>query len=126
KMVEAKERGAPSVEIWGSGTPLREFLFVDDLADACVFIMREVSEAGPINVGTGVDLSIRALAELIAEVVGFRGELVFDAGKPDGTPRKLMDVSRLSKLGWSARVELREGIERTLDWYERQREASHV
>ncbi len=118
KMVEAKERGAPSVEIWGSGTPLREFLFVDDLADACVFIMREVSEAGPINVGTGVDLSIRALAELIAEVVGFRGELVFDAGKPDGTPRKLMDVSRLSKLGWSARVELREGIERTLDWYE--------
>ncbi len=125
-MVEAKERGAPSVEIWGSGTPLREFLFVDDLADACVFIMREVSEAGPINVGTGVDLSIRALAELIAEVVGFRGELVFDAGKPDGTPRKLMDVSRLSKLGWSARVELREGIERTLDWYERQREASHV
>ncbi|WP_281173270.1 GDP-L-fucose synthase family protein [Deinococcus pimensis] len=126
KMVEAKERGAPSVEIWGSGTPLREFLFVDDLADACVFIMREVSEAGPINVGTGVDLSIRALAELIAEVVGFRGELVFDAGKPDGTPRKLMDVSRLSKLGWSARVELREGIERTLAWYERQRQQGLV
>jgi len=126
KMVEAKESGAAQVEIWGSGTPLREFLYSDDLADACLFLMQHVSAPGPINIGTGQDLSIRALAELIAEVVGFEGELIFDASKPDGTPRKLMDVSKLRDLGWQAQTGLREGIERTLAWYLAQREADLV
>ncbi|WP_019011333.1 GDP-L-fucose synthase family protein [Deinococcus aquatilis] len=126
KMVEAKESGAAQVEIWGSGTPLREFLYSDDLADACLFLMKQVSAPGPINIGTGVDLSIRALAELIAEVVGFDGELIFDPSKPDGTPRKLMDVSKLRDLGWQAQTGLREGVERTLTWYLAQREAGLV
>jgi GDP-L-fucose synthase len=122
KMVEAKERGDRTVSVWGSGRPLREFLYVDDLADACLFIMREVSQPGPINVGTGVDLSIRELAERIAAVVGFTGELEFDAGKPDGTPRKLMDVSRLRALGWSAQVDLEDGLRRTFEWYRQHRQ----
>lgn len=126
KMVEAKEAGAATVEIWGSGTPLREFLYVDDLADACLFLMEHVSEPGPINVGTGVDLTIRELAELIAEVVGFTGELVFDASKPDGTPRKLMDVSRLAGLGWTASTDLRAGVQRTYDWFLRERAAGNI
>lgn len=117
KMVEAGEKGAPQVEVWGSGRPLREFLYADDLADACLFLLRHVSAPGPINVGTGVDLSIRDLAELIRDVVGYEGEIVFDPSKPDGTPRKLMDVSRLAGMGWTAKTELREGIEKTLAWY---------
>lgn len=120
KMIEAKEGNAPTVEIWGSGTPLREFLYVDDLADACLFLMQNVSEPGPINIGTGTDLSIRDLADLIAQVVGYKGELAFDATKPDGTPRKLMDVSRLAELGWTARTDLKTGIEKTLVWYREQ------
>lgn len=126
KMVEAKEAGAATVEVWGSGTPLREFLFVEDLADACLFLMEHVSEPGPINVGTGVDLTIRELAELIADVVGFTGELVFDASKPDGTPRKLMDVSRLAGLGWSARTDLRSGVQQTYDWFLQERAAGNI
>lgn len=126
KMVEAREQGAATVEVWGSGQPMREFLYVEDLADACLFLMRNVSVPGPINVGTGEDLSIRDLAELIADVVGYRGELVFDASKPDGTPRKLMDVSRLRALGWQARTGLRGGIEQTLEWYLAEREAGRV
>ncbi|PIG96214.1 GDP-fucose synthetase [Deinococcus sp. UR1] len=126
KMVEAKEAGAATVEVWGSGTPLREFLFVEDLADACLFLMEHVSEPGPINVGTGVDLTIRELAELIADVVGFTGELVFDASKPDGTPRKLMDVSRLTGLGWSARTDLRTGVQQTYDWFLQERAAGNI
>lgn len=126
KMVEATEAGAATVEIWGSGTPLREFLFVEDLADACLFLMEQVSEPGPINVGTGVDLTIRELAELIADVVGFTGELVFDASKPDGTPRKLMDVSRLAGLGWSARTDLRTGVQQTYDWFLHERAAGNI
>ncbi|WP_144012258.1 GDP-L-fucose synthase [Deinococcus sp. LM3] len=126
KMVEAKEAGAATVEVWGSGTPLREFLFVEDLADACLFLMEHVSEPGPINVGTGVDLTIRELAELIADVVGFTGELVFDASKPDGTPRKLMDVSRLAGLGWSARTDLRTGVQQTYDWFLQERAAGNI
>lgn len=117
KIVEAKASGAGQVEVWGSGTPLREFMYVEDLADACLFLLENVSESGPINVGTGKDLTIRGLAELIAEVVGFEGALVFDSSKPDGTPRKLMDVSRLASLGWSARTDLKTGIEQTLHWY---------
>jgi GDP-L-fucose synthase len=121
KMVEAREKGLAGAEVWGSGTPLREFLHVDDLADACLHLLQHVSRPGPINVGTGTDLSIRALAELIAELVGFSGELVFDASKPDGTPRKLMDVSLLRSLGWEARIPLRQGVQQTLDWFLQER-----
>ena len=126
KVVEAKERSAEAVEIWGSGTPLREFLFVDDLADACLFLARNVSMPGPINVGTGRDVSIRELAELIADVVGYHGSFRYDASKPDGTPRKLMDVSLLAGQGWTASTGLREGVERTLDWYLVNREPATV
>ncbi|WP_309570621.1 GDP-L-fucose synthase [Deinococcus sp.] len=122
KMVDAKEAGAKTVEVWGSGTPLREFLYVDDLADASLFLMEQVSESGPINIGTGEDLTIRDLAQMIADVVGYAGDLSFDASKPDGTPRKLMDVSRLAGLGWSARIGLREGLEKTYAWYLTHRE----
>lgn len=123
---EAKEAGAPTIKIWGSGTPRREFLHVDDMADAALFVLGldKVSYAqntdpqlSHINVGTGTDLTISALAETIAEVVGFRGALVFDPSKPDGTPRKLLDVSKLSALGWSSSIPLREGIERTYAWF---------
>ena len=117
KTHEAKKSGAESVEIWGSGTPKREFLHCDDLADACLFLLDNFSQPGPINVGTGVDLSIRELADMVREVVGFTGELRFDASKPDGTPRKLMDVSRLQNAGWSAKIGLREGLESTYQWF---------
>jgi GDP-L-fucose synthase len=117
KVVEAHERGDDSVEIWGSGTPMREFLYVDDLADACLFLLRHVSMPGPVNVGTGQDVTIRELAEVIADVVGYKGTFRYDATKPDGTPRKLMDVSRLAQQGWTASTGLRDGIQRTLDWY---------
>jgi GDP-L-fucose synthase len=123
KVVEAAETSADTVEIWGSGTPLREFLFVDDLADACLYLLRHVSMPGPVNVGTGQDVSIRDLADLIADVVGYRGSFAYDASKPDGTPRKLMDVSLLAGLGWTASTGLRDGIGRTLDWYLANREA---
>ena len=117
KFHEAAQAGDPTVTVWGSGTPMREFLYVDDLADACVHLLRSYDGAEPVNVGTGVDITIRALAELIATVTGFTGEIVFDATKPDGTPRKLLDVTRLAALGWRAPTELREGIERTYKWY---------
>ena len=117
KMHEAKVERCDTVEVWGSGTPRREFLFVDDLADAALFLLEHVSEPGPVNVGTGEDVTIRDLALLIANVVGFEGELAFDSSKPDGTPRKLLDVSRLRNLGWTASTGLREGIEATYDWY---------
>jgi GDP-L-fucose synthase len=117
KFVEAKDAAAPNVTIWGTGTPRREFLHVDDLADAAVFLMAKYDEPEPINVGVGEDVSIRELAELVRDVVGYRGELIFDATKPDGTPRKLIDVSRLTALGWRATMPLRTGIEDTLRWY---------
>jgi GDP-L-fucose synthase len=107
---EAKEANKPSVTIWGSGTPKREFLYADDLAEACVYLINNYSDRQFINVGTGKDLAIRELAELIKEVVGYEGELVFDTSKPDGTPRKLMDVSKLHDLGWKHRTDLKEGI----------------
>lgn len=125
KMIEAREAGQSQVEVWGSGTPLREFLYVDDLADASLFLMQNVSEPGPINVGTGEDLTIRALAETIAEITGFEGELVFDASKPDGTPRKLMDVSKLAGLGWKAKTSLRDGVTQTYQWYLQER-GNHI
>jgi len=117
KFHEAKVAGVPEVEIWGSGRPRREFLHVDDLADACVYLMDHYSESGHVNVGTGVDLTIRELAELVASVVYPEAQLRFDASKPDGSPRKLLDVSRLAALGWSPRIALREGVEATYAWY---------
>ncbi|WP_316790391.1 GDP-L-fucose synthase [Pedobacter frigoris] len=110
KFHEAKVNGATEVVIWGSGSPMREFLFADDLADACYFLMQEYNEPGFLNVGTGKDLSIKDLALLIKKITGFDGELTFDSSKPDGTPRKLMDVSNLHNLGWKHQIELEEGI----------------
>lgn len=107
---EAKVNGLDEVIIWGTGTPLREFLFSDDLADACVFLMNNYNEKQFVNIGIGEDLSIKDLAELIKEVVGYQGKISFDTSKPDGTPRKLMDVSKLHALGWKHKVNLREGI----------------
>jgi GDP-L-fucose synthase len=117
KFHEARESGAPDVELWGTGTPRREFLHVDDLADACLFLMRTYEDPEIINVGTGDDISIRDLAEMIADIVGFDGDIVQDTSKPDGTPRKLMDVTRLTRLGWQARIPFRQGIEETYRWY---------
>lgn len=110
KFHEAKNNGTKEVIIWGTGTPKREFLFADDLADACFYLMQNYSEPNLINIGTGEDISIRDLALLIKEIVGFTGELTFDSSKPDGTPRKLMDVSKLHARGWKHTVELRDGI----------------
>lgn len=110
KFHEAKMKGEAEVVVWGTGTPLREFMFSDDLAEACVFLMQEYNEREFINIGTGVDLSIAELANLVKKVTGFEGDIVFDTSKPDGTPRKLMDVSKLHALGFRHRVELEEGI----------------
>ena len=117
KFHEATVAGAARVTIWGTGSPLREFLYVDDLASAAVFLMREYSSGEIINVGSGEEVSIGQLGRVIGEVVGFRGEIVYDGSKPDGTPRKLMDSSRLRGLGWKAEVDLREGIARTYGWF---------
>ena len=110
---EAKQAGLPEVVAWGTGSPRREFLHVDDLADACAFLLRQDNPPDWINVGTGTDVTIKELTEIVAEVVGFRGRIAWDTSKPDGTPRKLMDVSRMSALGWKARIGLREGIAAT-------------
>ncbi len=117
KFHDAKVEGRTEVEIWGSGSPRREFLHVDDLADACTFLMSNYEEPGHINVGTGEDLTIRALAELVRDIVHPDAELRFDLSKPDGMPRKLLDVSRLSDLGWSASIPLAEGIASTYEWF---------
>lgn len=117
KMHEAKLRGEPEVVVWGTGTPMREFLHVDDLADAALFLMQNYDGADFLNVGVGEDVSIRDLALLIKDVVGFGGELVFDTSKPDGTPRKLLDVSRLTALGWRATTNLLEGVRSTYRWF---------
>jgi GDP-L-fucose synthase len=117
KFHDAKLAGAPTVEVWGTGEPRREFLHVDDLADACVLLMREYDGAEPVNIGTGEDSRIRELAALIGEVVGYRGEIVFDPSKPDGMPRKLLDVSTLRALGWRPRIPLAEGLAQVYEWY---------
>jgi GDP-L-fucose synthase len=117
KFHDAKAAGAETVTVWGTGCPLREFLHVDDLADACVFLMEQFDEPLHINIGTGEDLSIRALAELVRTIVYPGARLVFDSSKPDGAPRKLLDVSRLHALGWKHRIGLRQGIERTYSWF---------
>jgi GDP-L-fucose synthase len=117
KMHDARERGDASVPLWGTGRPKREFLHVDDLADALLFLMEHYSGEEHVNVGVGEDLSIRELAEMVARVVGYRGELAFDTSKPDGTPRKLVDTARINALGWRARIGLEEGLRDTYRWY---------
>lgn len=117
KVHTAKTRGDASYEVWGSGTPLREFMYADDCADALVHLLKHYSGEGHVNVGTGEEVSIRQLAETICDVVGFDGELVFDASKPDGTPRKLMDSSALLGMGWTPKTDLRDGIAKTYTWY---------
>ena len=117
KFHEAKINNAPEVVVWGSGTPKREFLHADDLASACVFLMNEYNEPGLVNIGTGEDLSITELALMVKSVVGYEGNIVYDRSKPDGTPRKLMDVSKLNALGWRYSIGLREGLEKVYQDY---------
>jgi GDP-L-fucose synthase len=117
KIHEAKVAGSSTVEIWGTGTPRREFLHVDDLADATIFALLHYKGEQHLNVGVGEDISVRELADLIAEVIGWRGEFAFNTSMPDGTPRKLLDVSRLASLGWKASIRLRDGVEQTYRWY---------
>lgn len=117
KFDTAKREEWPEVAVWGSGTPRREFLHVDDLADACVFLMEQYSSSEIVNIGTGQDLKICELAELVKSVVGYGGKIVFDTDKPDGTPVKRLDVSRLQNMGWQAKISLPEGIESTYNWY---------
>lgn len=123
KAIEARDMGSPEIQVWGSGTPRREFLHVDDCADACVFLMKNYSDDQHINIGTGSDLSIADLAEMICRITGFEGRLTLDRSKPDGTPRKLLDVGKLRNLGWQPRIELEDGLASTLEWYVRQSEA---
>ena len=125
KVHEAKIAGAKEVIVWGTGTPRREFLHVDDLAAACCFLLENHDDSALINVGYGDDVTIRALAETICEVIGFDGAITFDTTKPDGTPRKLMDSSRLLALGWKPRIALKEGIRQTYEWYVREGRANH-
>jgi len=117
KFDDAHQNGSDHVEVWGSGTPLREFLHVDDLADACTFLMRSYSDPDIVNIGWGKDISISELSELIKNIVGFQGRIVFDSSKPDGTPRKLLDTSRMRKIGWNPSIELRNGINATWEWF---------
>lgn len=118
KMHVAKQEGLPEVKLWGTGTPKREFLHVDDLAGACCFLMDNYSGESPVNVGTGQDLSIRELAEMLKKITGYTGALSFDETKPDGTPRKLVDTTKINELGWRPITELRQGLIRTYDWYQ--------
>jgi GDP-L-fucose synthase len=123
KMHDAKQAGDDHVLIWGTGQPRREFLHVDDLADAALFLMQNYDQQRIVNVGVGEDISIAELAELIREIVGFEGELRYDSNKPDGTPRKLLDVSHLTQLGWQAKTTLRDGIRMTYEWFRRRAES---
>ncbi|MGI6093646.1 MAG: GDP-L-fucose synthase [Veillonellaceae bacterium] len=120
KFHEAAVSGSKIVTVWGTGSPRREFLFVDDLAEACCYLMDNYDDAEIINIGTGSDITIHQLAELMAEITGFKGKIEFDASKPDGTPIKLLDVSKINKLGWRAGTELRKGIQVTYDWFKEQ------
>jgi GDP-L-fucose synthase len=117
KIDRAKEEYASSVQLWGTGNPRREFLYVDDMADACVFLMNNYNDLGHINVGTGKDIAIKELAELIKEIVGFDGEILFNLNQLDGTPRKLLNVEKLSNLGWHASTSLKDGLKKAYDWY---------
>lgn len=121
RFVEAQEKNLPEVVLWGSGRAKREFLFVDDLAEALLFLMNNYGENISINVGTGQDCTIAEIAKLIAELTGYKGRIVYDTSKPDGTPRKLLDVSRINKLGWKAKTSFRKGLKQTIHWYKRNR-----
>ena len=121
KFIEAKESNSPTVKIWGSGKPKREFLFVDDMAEATVFLMQNYNSSEIINIGSGKDISISELAELLKELTGFNGEIIYDSSKSDGTPRKLLDVTKINKLGWTAETSLKEGIKKTIEWYQNQK-----
>jgi GDP-L-fucose synthase len=117
RFIEAVENDLPAVTMWGTGQPMREFLHVDDLARACLFLMETYSDEIPLNIGSGTDITIRELAEMVREVVQFNGEIIWDTSKPDGTPRKLLDVSRIHDFGWSHEIELRQGISDVYEWY---------
>lgn len=117
KFDDAKRNGVPEVEVWGSGEPMREFLHVDDLAEACIYLMENYNENEIINIGTGSDISIKNLSKLIKEIVGFKGEIVWDKTKPDGTPRKLLSIKKMSNLGWKAKINIKDGIKETYSWY---------
>ena len=117
KFIEARKEGSPSVTVWGTGSPRREFLFVDDLADACVFLMNHYDDGEIINIGVGQDVTILELATIIKEEVEYNGTIIFDATQPDGTPQKLLDVSKIHQCGWKAKTPLREGIRKTIQWY---------
>jgi GDP-L-fucose synthase len=118
KMIQAQQENAPSVQLWGTGTARREFLYVDDLADACIFLMHHYNDNTPLNIGCGTDISIRELAQLIKDAVGYTGELAYDSSKPDGTPQKLLCVDKINNLGWKHRTSLDEGIVKTITWYQ--------
>ena len=117
KFVTAHENGDKVVEMWGTGSPQREFLHVDDLAAACLHLLEHYDDESPINIGTGQDITINQLAEIVAEIVGYKGEVFWDTSRPDGTPRKLLDVSRIMRTGWKPSISLRDGIEDTYRWY---------
>jgi len=117
KFHEAKENGQEKVTLWGSGSPKREFLYVDDLANACLFLMNNYNENQAINVGTGQDISIKELAEMVKKITEYEGKIEWDTSKPDGTPKKLLDVSRLHELGWEHEINLKKGIEKTYNWF---------
>lgn len=118
KFVTAKDTNAPSVTVWGTGSPRREFLYADDMADACVFLMESYTGDQFVNIGTGEDVTIKELAETVKKITGYTGDLVFDSSKPDGTPRKLLDVTRLKSMGWSPQTSLENGIRLAVDWYQ--------
>ena len=120
KFDDAKESGAENVTLWGTGAPLREFLYVDDMADACVFLLKNYSGEEHVNIGTGKEITIKDLAEMVRETVGYKGDIVWDKSMPDGTPRKLLDVSKLHEMGWKEKVSLREGIALSYEWYKSQ------
>jgi len=117
KFIEAKKKNAESVTIWGTGKPKREFLYIDDLADAAIFLMNNYNGSEHLNIGTGEDISILELVNIIKDIVGFKGDIVHDTTKPDGTPRKLLDVSNTTKIGWTATTSLKQGIKKTIEWY---------
>ena len=126
KFHEAKVNNAPTVELWGTGSPLREFLYSDDMADACVYLLEHYSGLQHVNIGTGKEVTIKQLAELVKDTVGFEGEIVWNSDMPDGTPRKLTDVSKLHSIGWTHKVELEEGVKLAYDWFKENVEAARL
>ena len=126
KFHDAKMRGDAMVELWGSGTPKREFLYIDDLAKSLIFLMNEYNEAQHINIGAGEDISISDLAIIIKDIVGFEGQVIWDARKPDGTPRKLLDTTKINRLGWEVETSLKEGIKKTYEWFKTNYKSSRL